>query len=155
MNALSYFHVSERPAPLNRALAPGAWGSKLIKLTGETPYLKAPLAAYFWEMTLETARIAIDPQLPSRRDCHFLWEKIEDAEAFKRQFVPSGTIYTALLEDESAPLHRGNYSLITHNVPDEPFIVYMPEYATRYWTEMPAGVVEVIYSGRVFLTEMR
>lgn len=147
------FHVSANKLELGQALAPGHWGSRLRTIRGDTPKLEKPsIATLFWEMALEAARIGFDAELPSRLGCVFLAESREMATMFRDGFRPGATIYKVALLDD-LPFHRGDFSLLTHDVPEEPLFDLMPTRANRYWSDEPKGVVELIYPGRVLIEE--
>jgi len=140
------FHVSPTPLPSNYVLQPGSWGTKLktILTTGNQSTISSTL---FWEMALETARYQIDPFLPSRLNCVFLSQSMDDAVGFRDQFRPGGHIYEVEMMDD-VPFHRGDFSLLSYNSPNVSFLDFMPQFCIRYWTEQPSGIVEVIYPGR-------
>lgn len=106
------------------------------------------LGNVMWEMALETARQALAPDAVSRLDCLFAWETAEMARSFRDRFRLGSLIYEVepLLD---AKTHRGDFDLISSNVPGGPFVDFMPPLALQYWTLPPKERVEVLVGGPV------
>ncbi|CAA2108979.1 hypothetical protein MBUL_04472 (plasmid) [Methylobacterium bullatum] len=97
---------------------------------------------------METARLALAPEAVSRLDCLFTWETLDLARAFRDRFRRGSAIYEVEpLSD--ARVYRGDFGLISNNVPSGAFVDFMPPIAVRYWTEPPGEQVEVLVGGPV------
>ncbi len=106
------------------------------------------LGALMWEMALETARQALAPEAVSRLDCLFACETVEMARTFRDGFRAGSQVYEVDPWPD-AKLYRGDYGLISTNVPGGPYADFMPPIALRYWTQPPGDHVEVLVGGPV------
>ncbi|EXX77089.1 hypothetical protein RirG_027000 [Rhizophagus irregularis DAOM 197198w] len=102
-----------------------------------------------WEVALESARKAAAPTRPSRLDCVFACESIQEALIFRRRFRPDGKLLRVQLLEAVSPCHRGDFSLISDSIASGPYTDYMSLAAARYWTTEPSNMVEVLVGGAV------
>ncbi|MDI7862548.1 hypothetical protein MRS76_11305 [Rhizobiaceae bacterium n13] len=145
------FHVSPEELAIGLELEPGSWGRKIRTLRSGAAQIKEH-SVFLWEMALEAARLSTDPALTSRLDCTFLTEELEHAVSFRDQFRPNGFVYRVRCLDD-VRVHRGDYSLLTHQGDDRPLIDWFPDASKKYWTEEPKGNVELLYPGRIRIEE--
>ncbi|MCK0208355.1 hypothetical protein MWN33_09960 [Starkeya koreensis] len=119
----------ERHAALYRQFRPG----------GPMP---APdfIANLLWELALEAARAAGAPNKPSRLASVYAWETLEAARLFRERRGPEAAIL-AVEFGSDAPLHRGDFDLISSGNPTTAYVDYMSETAARYWLDPPVGIV--------------
>ena len=146
---LSFFHVSAEELTPGQVLAPGRFGD-LYRLKCTPGYTLNSTEFYelFWEMVLETARVAAAGDAPSRLACVFGTHTIECARQFRDRFRQGKPIYEISCKDQT-PTHDGNFDMITDPVRGRPFLNYMPTDALGYWRNSPKGIIEVIIGGPV------
>lgn len=106
------------------------------------------IASLFWELALEAARVAGAPTKPSRLDSLYAWETLEAARLFCERRGPEATVL-AVEFDSDIPMHRGDFDLLSLGAPTTAYVDYMSKAAARYWTEPPAGTVELLVAGPV------
>lgn len=143
------YHVSPAGYGPGGHFTRGRYGSAARQFGPATAKIESPqLGAVMWEMAMETARLALAPEAVSRLDCLFTWETLDLARAFRDRFRRGSAIYEVEpLSD--ARVYRGDFGLISNNVPSGAFVDFMPPIAVRYWTEPPGEQVEVLVGGPV------
>lgn len=104
------------------------------------------LTILLWEIAMEAARIAVDPDLCSRLNCTFVWETLELAVSFRNQNRPNAHIFELEAVSDN-PMYRGDFSLITHNNPTHAYSDYMSEMCKKYWTTPASEAPEILYGG--------
>ncbi|RWL42254.1 MAG: hypothetical protein EOR60_26120 [Mesorhizobium sp.] len=155
---MQFYHVSMHSLLPGNTISPGSWARNFIGFKPDTrvgmPADFSSLTTFMWDMSLETARMAVNPKLPSRLKSLFLWESKEDAIWFKENYRKQGAIYLVEPAGELAEFHRGSFSAITPGGRSgDPYIKFIPPVAAKYWTDEPSGRVEVLYPGQVSVVE--
>lgn len=108
---------------------------------------------YFWEFIWEMVRKNEYPQMPSRMESLFLFDKYENAKDFLYQYRDPyyRVVEVELMEGNSQSFDMNWFSGVPSNVP----ITEVEKYARNYWeqkyTENP--VVEVLFQGRYQWTD--
>lgn len=146
-----YFHVSYTSHGVGTILYPGRFGTYLRDIrygaySENADHFRFALI----EMALETARLALAPEAPSRLNCIFIADTLQFAEVFRDQYRPGATIFSVQPEGEAFEPRVCNYDLITRpRSGAPPFFGYMPEEAVKYWTDpVPTGdFPELLYPG--------
>jgi len=159
-----YFHVSLKPWQIGDVIAPGGFGKATLNVAdghlSSTPDAQgapgiAPTTAFMLmrEAAIEAARRAGYPEAPSRSQCVFVTEKIEDARAFRDRFRLGAMIYEVEVSDD-APRHHGNFEVITRPTNGAPYVASFADMAISYWRDKPTdpGLVEILIGGPVTIT---
>jgi hypothetical protein len=142
------FHVSSARLSVGHILNPGEWGRRTreFRRGGRALVNVHDAVNLAWEASLETARRSHAPNAPSRLDCVFTCQTLDDARAYRTRFVPSGTIYE--VEPISTCPIAADYDLIT-DTGSEPFLDLWVTRSIRYWTSEPQDITEVLVGGDV------
>ena len=107
-----------------------------------------------WELSLEASRRGYDPSLPSRLDCVFACESLQDALTFRDKHRTSGHVYPVEVANSGTRVFRGDYNLISHGPKWGGYTDYLPVNALRYWSEPPSGMVELLIAGAVRISKV-
>lgn len=151
-----YFHVSAAAHEAGTILQPGRHGDKIRQFHYGTYAADADsFSLVMREMLLETARVAVANDAPSRLNCVFVAGTIEFARMFRDGFRQGATIL--IVEPEGLPLvpRACSFSLISTPKNGTPtYISYMPIEAVQYWTTPPADgdLIELLYPGPLRVT---
>lgn len=147
------FHVSAFQHVIGSIIQPGRFGAQLRVFRPGGPFPQDPhFTELLIEIGLESARKSVAPHAPSRLDCVFACETLEDAERFRTAYRGGiGAIYGVRPEPEDAPTFRGNFSLISSHAGSQPYVDYVSEWAIDYWPADPAQMVEVLIGGPVYV----
>ena len=142
-----YFHVSNIAHDAGVVLEPGNWG-KTVRLFGPNTAAHAVshLEIILWEVAMETARLALAPQQPSRLNCLFVFEAIEMAAEFQSQYRPDACSFE-LAPTGHADSYRGDFALIAKADRSRPYADYMAEESKKYWTSQAGKEPEILYGG--------
>lgn len=141
------YHVAPNGAVIGEHLVHRRYGTAARQFgPSNTAINGGDLGALMWEMALETARLALAPGAVSRLDCLFACETEDMARAFRDRFRAGSAIY-AVEPWADAKMYRGDYGLISNNVPGGPYLDFMPPIAVSYWTKPPGEEVEVLVGG--------
>ncbi|WP_313616213.1 DUF2441 domain-containing protein [Agrobacterium sp.] len=142
-----YYHVSNIYHDAGSIVKSGNWG-RTVRLFGPDAAVKAVshVEIILWEVALETARLALAPQHPSRLDCIFAFETVELAMDFQSQYRPDGRIFE-LEPIGDAMTYRGDFALIARADRKRPYADYMAEVSKAYWTAPTAEQAEILYGG--------
>lgn len=151
-----FFHVSLPAWNAGDVINPGNWGRQLSALgttgivigTDFRPLEFAKTA--MWEASLETARLAIDPALPSRLNCVFLTDDLNHARDFRNRYRGGQTIYTCNPVAAGVIQHAADF--IHLDTGHQAWVSEMPRKCMDYWRLPPAGMKEIIYAGPVIVT---
>lgn len=101
------------------------------------------------ETALETSRLCLVPQAPSRLHCVYAWEDIVEAEVFRDRHRPNGLIYAVEPADRGTAVHRGDLDFLwSRQIAGSP-VEYISADAVRYWMDEPETMVEVLIGGPV------
>lgn len=145
----AFYHVGPAVYGVGDHIPHGRYGSAAKQHVPGGPAIDGgSLGALMWELSLETARQALAPEAVSRLDCLFACETVEMARTFRGKFRVGSQIYEVDPWPDTK-LYRGDYGLISIDVPGGPFVDFMPPIAARYWTEPPGEHVEVLVGGPV------
>lgn len=146
-----YFHVSPASHEVGTILEPGRHGD-FIRLFhyGTFATTSDSFSLVLREMLLETARVALASEAPSRLNCIFVTETIDFARAFRDQYRPSASIFSVEPEGEPLVPRRCSFSLISrpkNGAP--PYLSYLPAEAVEYWIHPIAegDLPELLYPG--------
>ncbi len=146
-----YFHVSSAAHDAGTILEPGRHGD-FIRLFHYGSYADSPdsFSHVMREMLLETARLAVANDAPSRLNCVFVTSTIEFARLFRDGYRKGAKILS--VAPEGAPLtpRACSFSLISTPRDGTPsYISYMPAQAIQYWTNPAAegDLIELLYPG--------
>ncbi|MNE49612.1 hypothetical protein D3C80_1441430 [compost metagenome] len=142
-----YYHVSNIEHEVGSIINPGNWG-KTVRLFGPDSQVKSVshIEIILWEVALETARVALAPQRPSRLNFVFVFETVEMASDFQSQYRPDARIFE-LAPTGDASTYRGDFALIAKGPRDRPYADYMAEESKKYWTVPTAEEPEILYGG--------
>jgi hypothetical protein len=145
----TFFHVSLMPLIAGQVLGPGQWGHTSRRFSKGGQPLSDVRDAFIliWETTLEAVRREVKPDAPSRLECVFACETVQEATAFRDHFRQGAQIYRVEVIG-SPDTHRGDYDLITGSG-TAPFIDHIAERARRYWTDQAIGMPELLIGGSV------
>jgi len=143
-----YYHVSPQPLADGLELEPGEFGRKL-RGVGVNDGVPNSQVSFYWEIALETARLSIHPDLPSRLTSTFLWRSLAAACVFRHRYRQGGEIHEIELVGDH-PIFCGDFTLITAPPVNQPYLDYMPQLALKYWQQagQPA-VAEFLYPGPI------
>lgn len=143
-----YFHVSNMHWEIGAIIQPGEWGRKMrIMGVGPINLTMENVKTMIWESCLETARLMVDPNLPSRLNCVFLCNDREHVQRFRDRRRPGADIYTCLPVEEGVNQHLADFSIL--DAGDGPLIDTITPRATQYWTNEAVGIREIIHAGSV------
>ena len=145
-----YFWVGASECHVGDVIEPGGWGSRARQDgVGGFNFDALSRLSLAIEIAAEVARRYIRPFAPSRANCIFAWERLEDAQFFlgKRQGC---SIFKVVSEPN---FYRGDYDVITNAIPDTPHFDQVIDRAIRFWKEIPNGRVEVLIGGSAKITE--
>lgn len=142
-----YYHVSSIEHAVGATIEPGNWGTT-VRLFGPETAVKAVshVEIILWEVALETARLALAPQRPSRLNCVFVFETVDMAFAFQRQYRPDAHVFE-LEPTGEASIYCGDFALIAKADRNRPYADYMAEESKAYWTAPSADEPEILYGG--------
>lgn len=149
-----YFRVDGRTFEKDSLVTAGRFVETLSIFNYED-FNRSPEVArsLFYETTLEITRRSHFPIRPSRSNCVFVWERLDDAEWFRqRHGTPSTGIYEVTITDEGAALHRADIALATlMPTLESRGINQIIERAHKYWASAPdtGARVEVLSSAPV------
>jgi hypothetical protein len=142
----TYFHVTPTLLGPGSILLPGNWGRIL------QTYIQAN-DILFREDALERIRVASYPAKPSRLNCIFLLESLEEAIWYKNNVVRMNYPIYEVTGAEGVPRHRGNYTKVAPV--GQPLLANMPAYADAYWSTAPTERIEVVFAGEVTVVAQR
>ncbi|WKL21285.1 hypothetical protein QYR00_05830 [Agrobacterium tumefaciens] len=146
-----YFHVSPAAHEAGTILEPGRHGDFIRRFQyGVYASDADTFSLVMREMLLETARVAVASDAPSRLNCVFVASTIEFARMFRDGYRHGASILS--VEPQGAPLapRACSFSLISTPKNGTPsYISYMPTEAVQYWTTpAPEGdLIELLYPG--------
>lgn len=146
-----YFHVSPVAHEVGTILEPGRHGD-FIRLFhyGAFATNADSFSLVMREMLLETARVAVANDAPSRLNCVFVASTIEFARMFRDGYRPGASILSVEPEGGSLIPRACSFSLISTTKNGTPsYISYMPTEAVQYWTNPAAegDLIELLYPG--------
>ncbi len=129
---INYFHLSGAMLVPGSIIMPGNWG-RIIKALGWQHSLALR------EMALEQARLAYNPDLPSRLDAAFVMPTLEEAQMFRAntQGFQQHIIYRVTLCDPSARSHLTDSRLCM------PQGAIRADWAVVYWLDSKAQAAAI------------
>jgi hypothetical protein len=129
---ISYFHLSGAMLAPGSIIMPGNWG-RVIRVYG-WQHNQA-----IREMALEQARLARDPNLPSRMEAAFVMPTLEEARTFRAntQGFQQHILYRVTLCDPAASSH------ITDSRLCSPQGTVRADWATIYWLDWQAQAAAI------------
>lgn len=146
-----FYHVSPIDHAIGVVLQPGRHGTihnRFVKGGRLAPTHHKEFYELTWEAVLETARLLVNPDLPSRLDCIFASSTLVAARAFRDTFRKDGHIFEIEARDNSATFF-GDIDGISNTNDGETFLHIWTSAAVRYWKDQPPGVTEVLIGGPV------
>ncbi|WP_432706422.1 DUF2441 domain-containing protein [Azotobacter salinestris] len=130
-----FYHVAPTILGEGSIIMPGNWG-RVMRFNNE---VTVPLLR---EHIFELVRVTKHPDKPSRMNCLFVLDKLQDAEHYRAKYKPSEIIYQVSIDAPITTIHRGNYEL---PIPTGYHLVEgLYQLATKYWTEAAEQFVEVL-----------
>jgi len=150
----TFFHISPTILGVGSVILPGNFG-RIVKLYN-------PSSVNFDILTRETIFEQVRQQefqdKPSRLDCLFLLESLEQAIEYKNKHAVWNVIYEVSVDTTGKSIHKGSY---TFNIPQPinfPITMVpppntlqlngyyngLPELARTYWTTVPVSDIEII-----------
>lgn len=118
---MSFFHVSGAMLQAGAVIMPGNWG-RIIRQLGWQH------GRSVFEVALEDQRLRNFPQLPSRFDCSFFFDDLDEARFYRTiQNLPTHILYEVEVLDETAPQHRTDWRNIS------PTGALDNDWTRRYW----------------------
>lgn len=119
---MSYYWISSYPHNIGDIILPGNWGN-LVKNTPNHHWLHM-------ENQFETMRLTINPQLPSRLACAFVFEDLDTARLLQSKRT-NDIIYEVELLDVEKPIYRADMALIHPNLEQWDAHIGNPK---KYWS---------------------
>ncbi|MDR7029830.1 hypothetical protein [Rhizobium rosettiformans] len=104
------------------------------------------IALLLWEVALESARMSLDQQLPSRLDCVFASPDVAAARRFRDAYRPGGIIYETDIVGSPA-IFVGDSALISNGIPAHPYADIMSARARQYWLTTTPEEPELVVAG--------
>jgi len=143
-------------APLNlepgSVIKPGNWGRIL------NSYRQNNIPANAWilarELAFETVRASEFPTLPSRLSSAFVFESLEHANQFKRNFSQWNAIYEVELVDPAASSHRAAFNLVQFPGDQVEFLPVVVSWARDYWRGAQIQVPEIITKSSIRIKQL-
>jgi hypothetical protein len=144
------YHVGKAGLAKGTTLHPGNWGKSTREFgpSGRAVGDMKDANILMWEIALETARLLSAPSSPSRLDCVFACETMDDAIAFRDRFSSGSVVYEVECDD-STPTHLGNFEAITYTSSTAPLVDHKSSLAISYWRDQPTGIKEILIGGPV------
>jgi len=135
------FSADRRDSDINAAEAAGAYAEAI----GERDYLLACLK----ELVFESVRTRVDPSLPSRSECMFLFDRELEPSEYGARLGRDTDAHTMV---ELRPLAGSRLFRARASLLDVPaFVPQIAAAAEAYWrgiaVDAPAGDVEVLFTG--------
>lgn len=150
----SYFHVSEVDHPIGTVLQPGRFGTSMRQIVKGGSVAPANMQVAYsltWEAVLETARLLMAPNSPSRLNCLFACDTMKGATVFRDKYRAGAFIFQLNVASEVA-IHVGDFDLIS-STESGPFIDVWSSGAIRYWRTAAKGSHEIIIGGPAKVTK--
>lgn len=101
---MQYYYLNHRNLSVGDIIEPGEWGRTVASTVGHR-FLKM-------EQQFETVRRRINPELPSRFDCIFLFDSQDMAMKFQKLKRPNNKLYEVTLLEEAVPIHVADMMLV-------------------------------------------
>ena len=139
-NRTVFYHVAPNILGEGSVIMPGNWGRMLMMHDELNPTL-------FREHVFELVRLKYFPEKPSRLNCVFAVETLEEAIRYRNVHHLTGLIYEVCVDDRNVALHRGHYNFSVR--PDYKFPQGIHDLANRYWSEVPNECIEVLIQAPV------
>lgn len=145
------YRVSINQHAVGDLIAPGWFGNHYRSFRPGSAYPAEPnFTSLMIEIALESARKSVMPSAPSRMDCIFTCETLQDATTFRASHRGGqGFIYGVEPAHPSTATFRGNFTAISTPVGPTPYVDYLSDRARDYWTTNPQQMVEVLVGGPV------
>ncbi|RJF69602.1 DUF2441 domain-containing protein [Rhodopseudomonas palustris] len=147
-----YFHVSPLvDHPIGSIIPPGRYGQscRIFLNGGQPPDHNSLMNGLIWEVALETARLSVNPDLPSRLNCVFACTTSDAAIAFRNRYRHKTFPIFKIEADEQTPIFVGDLDVISNSARGRPMIDVWSEGAVNYWTQIPPGATEILIGGPV------
>ncbi len=135
----TYFHVAPMLLGPGSTILPGNWGRLLHTHAQVNPNL-------FRDVVMEYIRATNYPDKPSRLNCVFLLESLEEAMKYRNSHAPTNNIYEVRGEAGTS-IHRASYEIV--NQGNAPVLQHMQHCAEAYWSVVPMENVEILFAGQV------
>lgn len=103
-----------------------------------------------WEVALETARLHLAPNAPSRLDCIFACPTLEGAKRFRDQYRAGSRIFAALPLNATSRVFVGDFDLL--DTGNDAYVDAMTTKATKYWTSSERKEPELLVSDGLLIT---
>lgn len=101
---MQYYYLNHRDLRVGHIVEPGEWGHTVTSTPGHR-FLKM-------EQQFESIRLSLNPELPSRLACIFLFDHPDMASKFQRLQRPNDRLYEVRLLIETAPMHAADMMLV-------------------------------------------
>lgn len=145
------FHVAPQGYEVGIFIAPGRWGANMraISPANARQFDLGIQWNLMWEIALESARLRLAPDKPSRLHCVFACPTFEGAAAFRNMHRKGCAIYE-VSPQAGSPIHAGDFDLL--NCGGEPLITAMLANSGIYWSDRPPTSPEMVIGGIVKVT---
>lgn len=130
-----FYHIAPITLGEGSIIMPGNWGRMLMLHNELNPTL-------FREHVFELVRLRDFPGKPSRLNCVFAVETLEEAARYRAAHQQNGLIYEVCVDGREVAVHRGNYNFTVN--PELKFPQGIHDLAHRYWSKLSSECVEVV-----------
>lgn len=139
-----YYHVSPIILGEGSIIMPGNWGRVLKFHENATPVALR-------EYILELVRLTRYPDKPSRLNCVFVLETLDEAKRYREAHALLNIIYQVAIDTSELPIHRGNYDFTAPFGPK--FVDRLHQLAEQYWAELREQCIEVLIPAPVTILQ--
>jgi len=135
-----YYHSAPLALQAGSIIEPGNWGRILNCYTSENG--NAWLLAR--ELAFESIRSSDFKDLPSRLSSCFVFDNLDHANQYQREFSRWNSLYEVELVNETAPTHQGAFNLVSFPNNQTEFLPVVINNARKYWAGEEIQVPEII-----------
>jgi len=141
-----YYHATSMTFG-NNIIPPGNWWRIVQRYVNPDV---GELKKLIIEQTFEKIRLQYYPEKPSRQKSVFLFEEIEPAREFIKEFKrQQDSIYEVEIINKNCKFHKGHIKAVDTPKPELPFITTLEQIAKIYWECSQTEFAEIIVESPV------
>ena len=135
-----YYHLSPLLLEAGSIIKPGNWGRIInsYSIGQGQPWIVAR------EFIFETIRSAEFNELPSRFSSSFVFESLDDANKYKKEFTQWNSLYEVEIVSPDLPMHRAGFNHISFPNNEVEFVPVTVNSAKYYWKGEDIQTPEII-----------
>ncbi len=147
----NYYHSAPLKLRPGSIIEPGNWG-RILNCYRTDGNGNAWLLAR--ELAFESIRSSEFNELPSRLSSCFVFEVLEHANQYQKEFSRWNSIYEVELMDENALTHRGAFNLLKFPDGNTEFLPVVVNWARKYWAGKEIEIPEIVTKSNLIIKQL-